>query len=556
MHPDTAAFIAAKAVPINMKLAGGLARVHMEKVDEYVDGVMRSASRGFQEGLAYKGFRRCDPQEKWRASLKTRSKKRKVKNAPGLKSSGNKTYDMARTDFYLNEYIFDYKGQEIKCPIWLPYVGQASEIYISGTKWYISPVLADKVISIGTDQIFVRLLRDRPTFSRMAGWYKRNGQATRSDLVYSKIYHMSKDKDKQASNNAMTTMPHYLFCKYGFAGTLEKYVGVTPVVGYNLADSLENADDYEIFTSLGVPPKGIRGRKRVTDWMMPDVQVALKKSDVTSRVLPFIASFFYVADFFPKQIVPQLVNSPDGWIAPLGYMLFSENNNRGKIEEAVRKHLGSLDSYADTIVIDNMAAVGIEINDIYDFFAIISEKFSPWISNNQDKINSLYNKEMSILPFVLFDVVRGIFNNYFALKASAHKELSLKEVTDIMKKNLKPGMCYQLSKTHGEVQSISYAGDNMAFKATATLTPQTATSKMVKKSNDRGTANDPAFRMHSSISEVAAATAMSKGDPVGTNKLNHYLQLDATNTKIVRHAHLREMQDNISRYELTTRPIE
>ncbi len=556
MHPDFVAFVKSKAVPVNMNLANGLARIHMEKATDYIDSVNRSAARGFPEGLVYDSFRVCDPFEEYRASLKPRSKKRKVKSAPGIKNAGNKTYDMSRTDFFLIELLFKFKGKEIrKVPIWLPFVGQAASIYISGTKWYISPVLADKVISVGMDQIFVRLLRDRPTFSRMGAWFKCNNVVSRADLVYSRIYHKNKDKDKQPTNNAVTSMPHYLFCKYGFAGTLQKFAGVTPVVGYNLADSLDNSEEYDIFTSQGVPPKGMRGRRRIVDWNMPEIQVAIKKTECTPQVLPYIAGFFYVADYFPRQIVPNLVNSPDGWIAPMGYMLFSENNNRGKIEEAVRKHLASLDDYADTIVIDNMASVGLHITDIYDFFAIISEKFSSWISNNQDKINSLYNKEMSVLPFVLFDVVRGIFNNFFALKASSRKELTVKDIEDIMKKNLKPGMCYQLGKSHGEVQSISYAGDNMAFKATATLTPQTATSKMAKKGNDRGTSNDASKRLHPSIAEVAAVTAMSKGDPVGVSKLNHYLKLDPTNTKIVRHEHLRDLQDKIARNELTTRSV-
>lgn len=560
MHLNLANFIKKKvARPINMDLADGLVRLRLKDAADYVDRVNRSAASGWTIPISYVTYRVCDPHEMYRASLKPRNKKRKGKNknknVQPIKNVGDKTYDMSRTDFFLIEMIFKYKEREIKLPVWLPYCGEASSTYISGTKWFISPVLADKVISVGTDQIFVRLLRDRPTFSRIAGWYKCNGETTRSDLVYSKIYHSSKDKDKQSTSNAVTSMVHYLFCKYGFAGAMERYTGVTPIVGYSLAQTY-SPDDYYIYTSNGTPPKGIRGRKKLIDWLMPEIQVAIRKSDYKPTVLPYIAGFFYIADHFPKQVTPDIVNTPDGWIAPMGYILFSENNNRGNIEKTIRKHLISVDGYADTIVVDNMAAVGLNITDIYDFFAIISEKFSFWIANNQDKINSLYNKEMSVLPFVLFDVVRGIFNNFFTLEASAHKDLRFEEVEDMMKKHLRPGMCYNLSKSHGEVQSISYAGDNKAFKATATLTSQTATSKLVKKGNDRGTANDPAFRMHPSIAEVAASTAMSKGDPVGTSKLNHYVQLDPTRTKIVRHDDLREIQDKIARNELTTRPIE
>lgn len=555
MHPRFVKFIDDRSAKINMDLAGGLARVHMDFVNKYVDEVFRSAALGFPEGFTYESYRTCDAVEEYRASLKPRNKKRKVKTPPGTKNSGSKTYDMSRTDFYLNEYEFHWQGKLIaKCPIYLPFVGQAGSIYISGTKWFISPVLADRTISIGPEQIFVRLLRDRLTFSRTGAWFKKNGQVLRADLVHGRIYKKSKDKDKQATNNAFTSMPHYLFCKHGFAGALEKYVGVTPVVGYHLDQSLD-LNEWDVYTTNGMPPKGMTRRKKYIDWRAPDIQVAVKKSENNAAVTPYIAALFYVADYFPRQITPELVNSPDGWIAPMGYMLFSENNNRGKIEEAVRKHLASLDDYADSMVIDNMASIGLEIKDIYDFFAIITDKFSHWVSNNQDKVNSMYDKELSVLYFVLFDVTKAIFNLFFALKANSRKELTERDILKHLKENLKPGMCFQLGKSHGEVASISYSGDNMAFKATSTLTPQTATSKQVKKAGERGTANDPTRRLHPSKAEVGGVSCMTKADPTGDSKLNHYMLLDETRTAIRRNPKFAEMLDMIAANELTTRAV-
>ncbi len=556
MHPDLVKFIDDRSPKINMDLARGLAREHMENVCQYVDDVMRSAALGFPPGLEYVSYRTCDPVEEYHASLKPRNKKRKVKSPPGTKNSGSKTYDTSRTDFFLMELLFRFQGVDLPPrPIYLPFVGQGGSIHISGTKWFISPVLADKVISVGMEQIFVRLLRDRLTFSRLGAWYKKNGQVQRTDLVHSRIYHKSKDKDKQASNNAFTSMPHYLFCKYGFAGTLEKYQGVTPVVGFHLDQELDPRE-WDVYSTQGIPPKGMNRRKKFNiDWRAPEVQVAIRKVDDKPSLLPYIAAFFYVADYFPRQITPNLANQPEGWIAPMGYMLFSENNNRGKIEEAVRKHLSSLDDYADSMVKDSMAKIDLDITDIYDFFAIITEKFSLWVSNNQDKVNSMYDKELSVLYFVLFDVTKAIFNLFFALKANSRKELTRQDIEKHMKENLKPGMCYQLGKSHGEVASISYSGDNMAFKATATLTPQTATSKQVKKVGDRGTSNDPARRLHPSIAEVAAISCMPKSDPSGHSKINHYLLLDEFRTSIMRNPKFRDLLDLIARNELTTRSV-
>jgi hypothetical protein len=555
MHPNLVNHIRQATPQLNMDLAEGLARVHMENVCEYVDSVFHSAAHGFPPGLKYEGYRVCDYAEEWRASLKPRNKKRKVKTPPGAKNSGSKTYDMSRTDFFLMELSFSFQGKPLsKRYIYLPFVGQGGSIYISGTKWFISPVLADRTISIGMEQIFVRLLRDRLTFSRIGARFKQNNQVKRTDLVHSRIYHKSKDKDKQASNNAFTTMPHYLFCKYGFAGTLQKYLGITPTVGYHLDQSLD-PNEWDIYTSQGIPPKGMTRRKKFIEWRAPDIQVAIRKTEHNQAVIPYIAALFYVADYFPRQITPELVNLPEGWIAPMGYMLFSENNNRGKIEEAVRKHLSSLDDYADSMVVDNMASIGLNITDIYDFFAIITDKFATWVSNNQDKVNSMYNKELSVLYFVLFDVTKAIFNLFFALKANSRKDLTERDIEKHMKENLKPGMCYQLGKSHGEVTSISYSGDNMAFKATATLTPQTATSKQVKKTGERGTANDPGKRLHPSMAEVGGISCMTKADPTGQSKMNHWMLLDETKTGIRRNPKFEAMLDMIALNELTTRSL-
>lgn len=562
MHPNHLRFIDESSPDLNMDLACGLAEIHMRSVTDYVDSVWRSASHGFPSCFTYHGFRVCDYIEEHRMSLKPRNKKRKVKTAPGVKNAGNKTYDMSRTDFFLVELdlryngnpLQDNKGKPVKTYLYLPFVGQGGSIHISGTKWYISPVLADRVISVGMEQIFVRLLRDRLTFSRLNTWLKKNGQVVRTDLTYSRIYHNRKDKDRQATNNAFTSTAHYLFCKYGFAGTLEKYMGVTPVVGNDLENDLD-LNEWDVYSCTGRAPEGLTRRRKMVDWNKPNIQVAIKKTDDKPGLLGYIAALFYVADYFPRQITPELVNTPEGWIAPMGYMLFSENNNRGKIEEAVRKHMSSVDDYADSMVIDNMASIGLQINDIYDFFAIITTKFSSWVSNNQDKVNSMYNKELSVLYFVLFDVTKAIFNLFFALKASSRKELTENDIVKMVKDNIKPGVCYQLGKSHGEVTTISYSGDNMAFKATSTLTPQTSTSKLNKKGGDRGAANDPANRLHPSLAYVGGVSCMTKADPTGQSKLNHYMLLDETLTGIEINPKFSHLLNMISANELTSRAV-
>ena len=202
-----------------------------------------------------------------------------------------------------------------------------------------------------------------------------------------------------------------------------------------------------------------------------------------------------------------------------------------------------------------MRGIGIEIENIYDFFAIIAKDFGSWISNNQDKVNSMYDKELSVLYFVLFDITKAIFNLFFALKANSKKVLTKNDVEKALMDCLKPGLIYALSKSHGEITSISYSGDNKAFKATATLTPQTSTTKMGKKGSDRGAGNDPSRRLHPSVAEVGAVSAMTKADPTGRSRLNHYMLLNETKDLIVRNPKFKDLLDKVAADELTTRSI-
>jgi hypothetical protein len=557
MHPDIIKFIDKDAPNINMDLAEGLATIHLKGAAEYVDRVFKAASVGFPPGLQYRDWRICTAKEEYDLSVKSRNKGRRPVAKGMQKTTGSKQYETAQTDFFLFEPILYFNDERLtRLTLYIPFAEPGGKITISDGKWYISPVLADRVISIGTDQVFVRLLRDRLTFGRVVHRYKCNGEPASNGVVYSRIYHKSKDRDGKTITQANTTMAHYLFCKFGFEGAMLKYAKAKPVVGIGLdTNTAYPMSEWAIYSSTGIAPTTAGNRRRQADHVASPLQVAIRKDEVNDESNALVAGFFYVVDHFPNLISEQYVNTPDGWIAAMGYMLFSENNNRGNIEKGVHKHLSSLDDYADQMVIDNMRAIGINIENIYDFFAIIARDFGYWISNNQDKVNSMYDKELAVLYFVLFDIIKGIFNLFFALKGNSKKVLTKNDVEKALKDNLKQGFAYAISKTHGEATSLSYSGDNMAFKATATLTPQTHTTRATRKGTDRNVGSDPSKMLHPSVAEVAAISAVTKSDPTGRSRINHYMQLNETRDLIHRNPKFKELLDIIAAGELTTRSV-
>lgn len=554
MHPDLIKHIAGRVPDINMDLAGGLAKVHMRGRYDWIDRVLRSAEAGFPKELKYVDYRICTPQEKYAAAIKTRKpKKQRSKQNTNMKSSGGRQYETAVTNFSMIELMFTYNDEPLqKRYLYVPFCGAAGELPISDTSWSISPVLADRVISIGVSQIFVRLLRDRLTFSRDNYAIRMNGVRTQPEIVFSWVYHKSKDKDKQPKNQARTSMVHYLFCKHGFQGAMLKYANCTPIVSEEIDTGKYPESEWNIYSSLEIAPTSLGRRSKVQDYKPTKLKVAIRKSEDNAMALAMVTGFFYVADHFPDMVQEKFVMGPEGWIAPMGYMLLPENINRGKIEEGVNKHLSSLDYYADPIVIDNLAEIGIHVENIYDFFAYIARDFGAMISNNQDKINSMYDKELIVLYYVLYDISSAIFNLFFALKANSKKVLSKNDVEKALSDNLKSGLVYALSKSHGEIASMSYSGDNMAFKPTSTLVPQTSTNKLAKR-GDRGTMFDPSRTLHPSQAEIASINTMRKPEPTGRDRTNHLGLLTPNKRMFARNPRFAPLFDYIAANQLTSR---
>jgi hypothetical protein len=208
-------------------------------------------------------------------------------------------------------------------------------------------------------------------------------------------------------------------------------------------------------------------------------------------------------------------------------MLFASYINHGRLYDDVKNHIESLDEYVDPIVRGKMAEINVHVQDMYEFLAFIIENFNHWLLSYGDKINSMYDKELSVLYYVLYDITSAIFKTHFKLKAAAKKGLTPKEINTIIATHMKTGLIYGITKKSGVVSSNSYSGDNKAFKITSVLVPQSSSSSKGKnKNSDRAAITDPSKKMHVSIAEFGAYSGMPKSEPTGRGRLNHHAQTD------------------------------
>lgn len=522
---------------LNPKLAGGLATEQMQFVEKYIDDVFRSAAKGFPPGLTYTGCQRCSPAEEFSIAVRNRQTRNRMKR------HSRRSYETSRSDIYLMKYHFRYNGEEIPpCYIYVPFVGQAGAITISGSNFNIAPVLSDRVISIGAANIFVRVLRDRITFQRTIHSYDANGRNEAVRVVHSLIHHKNSRAQKiKPTIRALTTMVHYLFAKYGFTETFRRYAKCVPIVVTEYNPSQYPEDEYVVCRSTGVKPKGY-GRGGGEYYERTPIMLIFKKEEYTKFVKALVAGFYYVVDHFPKQMNIDWLDQTRQWMILMGQILFSGNNNVGRLYDSVASHIESLDHYVDKITQAKMQDIGIDVPDIYDFFAIIIEHFNDWLLSDSDKINTMYDKELMVLYYALFDITEAIFNFHFNVKAAAKKELTVKDIKNIMNATLRVGLVFGLAKKYTFVASNSYSGDNMAFKITSALVPQSETSRMRKGGSKRGATGDPLKKLHVSIAEVGSYSGMRKSEPTGRNHLNLHVNIDSKGL-IIRDEELRELLD-------------
>lgn len=536
MDKKLRALIEADTPKVNPNVVNGLATKAIPYAEEYIDTVFRSTTKASVYGLEYIGCKRCTPQEEYNEVTRKKGTKR--------------SFDIARSDIYLMRYNFRYKGKDLPPRyLYLPFVSQAGTIIMSGSRYLISPVLADKVFSIGHSNIFVRLLRDKLNIEREPHSVYINGIRETVQIVWSLIHHRTNSPRKiRATTKAKCSLVHYLLCKYGFHETMKRFGKCDAIIGTSeINTNTYPEEEFVIFESAfnnhhHLKPKGY-GKGL---YQPSTLKVVIPRHQYNDHVKSLIAGFFYVVDHFPDRVKSTWVDNTRLWIVLLGNIIFSGTISEQKLYEDVSDHFESLDEYIDIVVQAKLREIGYDVEDIYQLFDLIIANFNTWILAAADSINSMYDKELSVLYYVLYKTTSDIVKLHFKLKAaSKKKELSEKEVVSIMNMFLKQRAIFNITKSHVGVSTESYSGDNKFFKITSILVPQSTSNRMNGK-KERAALISPSNRLSASIAEVGGYANLPKAEPTGRTRINPHVHLDDKDG-ILRNEEYRALLDEVER---------
>jgi len=508
--------IESKIKPFNEDVVESLVRKQSVNIESYIHAIFTIVSEKFPEGLKYHGYERCTPEEEWAEITRPKNNRRQV--------------EMSRSDIYMVKYNFSYEGVELPPRnIYLPFVGDAGEHWKKGSRSFVLPVLNDRVISPENKHLFVRLLRDKVVFNKAVHSVMCSGERITTSVIYSQIYR-KKEKDplKDRVVRAQTCLGHYLFARFGFKETFEKYVKVVPIIGLDeINQTTYPPSHWLIYQSSGIRPKTY-----VSKTYLPNrVRIAIPLEYATKVSEALIASAFYVIDHFPERFTVESLRdanihqSRHIWSITLGRVLFSPSYTDGHISERIQEHFSSIDEYVDDIVATKLLEEGYVIEDFYDFMILIMRDFNDLVIRGYEVNNSLYGKELSVLYYLLYPITSKIFKFAFQLsKDSKNRHLTMKDIVKTMNLLLNT-RAIQLKTTYkGIFQSAIYSGDNMVLKYTSMVVPQADATENPNKPV-RVNINDPMKRFHISFAEAGGYLYLPKSNPTGSARVNPYVNL-------------------------------
>lgn len=518
MNRLLATLVEANTPRYNPDIVNGLACMYVPYAAQWLHEIFQSASKSFPKGLSYDGYSRCTPYEEYYEATKPRNNKR--------------VFDMAESNIYLVKFKFSFEeegGERKELPdrfMYLPYVEEAGILRLSGTMIHINAVLADKVVSPGTNSIFVRLIRDKLTFRHIGHSVMVGGSRETFNVVYSSIYRKpSKERSAPVTTGAQSSIAHYLFARYGFTETFRKYAGFVPVVGQYRSDQVFAPNTIICrsgYFGLHTRPSSFMGQH----YTPSDLYLEIPQEHWNSATASLVAGFFYVVDHFPDRVKKERVDDTFLWSVLLGAIIFSGVYSEAKLFDNIREHFASLDDYLDVIIINKLKEIDWHVENFYDLIAKIMTDFPIVLLANQIDSNSMFNKNLEILYYMLAEIAFKIFKvNYQLRKAKAKKPLSHRTVSEAFNKIMTARSIFNLQKNKMISENVSYCGDHKYPKLTSKIVEQEAGSSKFRKKAKRQVLTEN-NHIHASMVEAGSASFLSKSNPMPNTKINPYVGFD------------------------------
>lgn len=524
MNPLLNKFIKDNTPVIDPRIGDGLSYSESNKIPAFIDRVLRINSASFPKGLVYIGLRKATPLEGYKYQTRALNNIRR--------------YDINRNDIRMYVFHFEFNGTPMQKYIYLPFISRHGFMHMNGVKYVVSPVVADGIMTIKPNSIFVKLIKTKLWFERFVSQIVVDGVREYVPIYFSKIHHKESDSNSGGRMIKMKpTLVHYLCCKYGMTKTLELF-GLNNVLMVNIDEFKQNPDKYPKEDWVVVESTGKKPARSYAYGLYIPMQylflVPRQQYENISTAPSVLGTLIYVLEHFPspKRMNPDTINNIDSWRLMLGESIRSSDEHYAVIKNAMDKHMISLDEYVDEMVHDDFKRIGYgQIDSVYKLFIFIVQNFNSMVSevNKIATSNSFYGKQLQVLQFLLFNIVKAINRCYFELNGlrieqerDPNKVIKDDDIRKILG-NIRPEEIMRI-KEHAEIIPVEDSTDLPLLKLGRIVVPQEKSDKL-RTSKTSFDVSSPENKLNASLIEVGAALDMAKADPAGRNRINLFVKL-------------------------------
>lgn len=454
----------------NPKVTDGSAKEILRMAPEYLDMIFRSSIKSLspEVKLSYKGYRRMMPDEEFTKIITSDSNKIQ--------------YDIAVSDLYVVEYIFEYLGEEIRKPIYLPYCDRGNLIKISNTVYNIVPVLSDTVISPNHKEVFVRLLKDKLTFSRKDYNFIVDKRLVVGQIIYAAIVKNNKTTTEDFLGKVVSTVSLSLLGQYGVREIMKKYA---KDVDYIITDQdVEHLrDKYFIYESTKEKPTNLKA----STYIGHNIKFLVNRNVDMSKhtyLENFIFGFLYTLDIMPdtasefmetynnKNVKDEIYY----WRIILGKVVYKNAYSITRIAEDMEEHYDALQGYVDNLIKTKLADNKIYVDNFFDLLIVILDNYNKWLLSYKEYNSDINNRYIDILYYAMYNIILGFNKAILNLNKRGNKkldgDLTSKEVKKILNNTIKARAIFELVKSSAMnicIQLTESTSDIMYPKVTALL---------------------------------------------------------------------------------------
>lgn len=494
-------------IRFNPRFAGGYAKLEVAKGLEYIDDIFRCANQSFPPGLLYENPEICSP-EKTFAVFMERAKKNDRKFV----------YDFARTDVYLAQFNFSYNGTPI-APIYLylPYTNDAGMMTIRDKAFYIKPVVADPLISVSPDGLFLPLNQTKMTTRSKSHYVFKDNKLIQIKILDTTIHHTLREvqrKDNKEAKMRITTNAHYLFCKEGYKEAFLKYFNATVQAGFAEQINTTNypKEDWIIYSSMEDDKfLQLTGGEI---WQPHKILLAVKRVDLDKSVESMVGAFFYILDLLPDVENPEFLEDTAWWSIKMGKIIMGVEEDHRTLMRKMLQHFSAIDSYIDPMAINLMRDNDIYITDMYDYLAWLVNNFDEQMNQPNASPSTMYGKYLMVNRYIFQGIREAIFKAVYELRQKNADKLSAKIIYTVLTGKLKPDLITKINNNFPNVSAVISSSESRLLKMGIEIVPQD-NMRSSKQEKQPKMLQNPKWQWDTSYIDVGGFSSMSKNEPLG-----------------------------------------